>query len=379
MRVLLLESKQSIVNLGYPLVVASLFYKRFGEKAYLFARWYKEYKNIGENDKYRLADLPYGGGISGIHYVNIYNAARAGDGDAYLKSLENAEVSTSDYLSHKDDPEYLKHMAKLWLDKYNSYYFESSFFKDNRFISDIINGKIDDLKKYDHLKYEDAERLYDEHILFSKKRAVKTYSNGYRWISMGAKCTLVGNRMRNCGSTGVMSDDKRRVGMVLFDSHNNPHVIVTYSPTQKRISGDEGVASTAVKPEYHKYILDLVHRLRAKFDIRLTKSIFLKLRYIFGINNVTQVNFKKKTGFNEYFKIKHDNHIYYSNGYEMIEQKSAKTALDKIKINGVKLYRGRGRNRLGLMDILFNDHNTYDLKANGAEYKYVQKYVTDQS
>ena len=43
---LLLESKQSIIKLGYPALLAALFYKRYGKHAYLIAKWYKDYKQV---------------------------------------------------------------------------------------------------------------------------------------------------------------------------------------------------------------------------------------------------------------------------------------------------------------------------------------------
>jgi hypothetical protein len=45
---LIFESKQSIVNLGYPEIIASLFYEKFGNKAYQLAKWYKEYYADGD-------------------------------------------------------------------------------------------------------------------------------------------------------------------------------------------------------------------------------------------------------------------------------------------------------------------------------------------
>lgn len=41
---LLLESKQQLVNLGIPEVVAGIFLEKFGNKAGLLGKWYKDYK-----------------------------------------------------------------------------------------------------------------------------------------------------------------------------------------------------------------------------------------------------------------------------------------------------------------------------------------------
>jgi hypothetical protein len=40
---MLQESKQGIINLGFPEVIASILYKRFGNKASLIAKWVKDY------------------------------------------------------------------------------------------------------------------------------------------------------------------------------------------------------------------------------------------------------------------------------------------------------------------------------------------------
>ena len=48
---LLLESKQDIVNLGYPELIASMFYQKLGNLAFIIAKWYKDYHHSSGNDK----------------------------------------------------------------------------------------------------------------------------------------------------------------------------------------------------------------------------------------------------------------------------------------------------------------------------------------
>jgi len=43
---LVLESKQEIINLGFPSLIATLFYKKYDKYAYTFAKWYTTYSGI---------------------------------------------------------------------------------------------------------------------------------------------------------------------------------------------------------------------------------------------------------------------------------------------------------------------------------------------
>jgi hypothetical protein len=76
--------------------------------------------------------------------------------------------------------------------------------------------------------------------------------------------------------------DPDRTIISLFDEHQNPHVVVTYSPNEKRISGDEGAGGTGVKSEYHSYVLDLAKVLGARFDYDRSKSSELRLKGALG-------------------------------------------------------------------------------------------------
>ena len=125
-------------------------------------------------------------------------------------------------------------------------FFKKVFFSRNLIIG-IDSGKIIDLHPYANLTFREANEKYEKKSIFSDKTPVKKYPNGWRWVDAGAKCDLIGGMMKNCGSTGVMSADKDRTMLTLFDEQNIPHVVATYSPNEKRISGVEGQASTAVK------------------------------------------------------------------------------------------------------------------------------------
>jgi len=366
---LLLESKQSIIKLGYPALLAALFYKRYGKHAYLIAKWYKDYKQVKDGDERSLMDVPFSKGLRTIDYIKLYDAARRNDVDEYVKACEFADISSKDCLANRDNPEWFKEISKILLKQLENNYFDTYFFSSNPFILDVVSGKIKNLNKYDHLPYDDAERLYDEFRLFDEQKPLKVYNDGYKWVNMGHKCSLIGKYMRNCGSVGLMSDDKDKSGIVLFDNNNKPHVIVTYSPNQNRISGEEGVASSEVKPEYHDYILDLTTVLGAKLDLQKTKGSLLKMKYIFGKDNIQEIKFKTPSAYSRYYKVKYNGCVYYSDGYEIVDRDSAKVSLEKVKSSGEKLYTGiSGFPRLGLMQILFNSTNKSLLKSLGLEY-----------
>jgi hypothetical protein len=367
---LLLESKQSIIKLGYPAVLAALFYKRYGNKAYLIAKWYKDYKQVKAGDERSLMDSPFNKGLRVVDYIKLYDAAKRNDVDDYVEACKFADISEKDCLTNRDNPEWFKETIKILLQNLEEKYFDTYFFsRHNKFILDILSGKIKNLNKYDHLPYDDAQKLYDEFRLFSEQKPLKLYKNGYKWVNIGNKCTLVAKYMANCGSVGLMSDDKDKSGIVLFDNNNKPHVILVYSPNQNRISSEEGVGHSEVKPEYHEYILDLTTVLSAKLDLHKTQGSLLKMKYIFGNDNIQEIKFKTTSVYSRYYKVKYNKRVYYSDGYEMVDSDSAKVTLEKVKSSGEKLYKGiRGLGKLGLLQVLFNTTNKSLLKSLGLDY-----------
>jgi hypothetical protein len=93
------------------------------------------------------------------------------------------------------------------------------------------------------------------------------------------------------------------------------------------------------------------------------------MKYIFGNDNIQKINFKTTDLYSSYYKVKYNNHVYYSNGYEMVDSDSAKVTLEKVKSSGEKLYKGiRGLGKLGLLQVLFNTTNKSLLKSLGLDY-----------
>jgi hypothetical protein len=109
--------------------------------------------------------------------------------------------------------------------------------------------------------------------------------------------------------------------------------MVTYSSRDKKISGDECAASTAVKPEYHQYVIDLADHLGATFSAMKSKSTELGVKY--RLRNIAQSLEKLETsGYtsDSYFKFIANGEVFYTNGYMVIskdELQKAQTMIEK--------------------------------------------------
>ena len=105
---LIKESKQSIINLGYPEIIAKLFYQKFGNKAFLLARWFKEYHTGGDVNKKDWWSFHFGGfGTLKLHdYVNLYYSTS--NPEEYLKMLKHLSLSCDDISNYGQTPTTLK-------------------------------------------------------------------------------------------------------------------------------------------------------------------------------------------------------------------------------------------------------------------------------
>lgn len=362
LKCLLLESKQSIINLGYPKLIAVLLYEKFGKNAFTIARWYKEYYSHGniKNDWWKEKFYSFGSRITLNDLVNLYYATN--DPEAYKKMLIHLDL-TSDNTDYNES--YLMDQREHLRKNIEDQFFRDVFFVYNVLINDIMNGKLKDIKPYANLSYADAEVKYDEKRVFDEMTPTKVYDNGYKWINVGKRCHIVGLHMKNCGSAGLMSTDPDRTIMALFDANNKPHVLVTYSPNEHRISGDEGASYSEVKPEYHTYVLDLANTLGAVFDTGRTKSKLLKLKYLLR-NKVSDVKkLKISSTYFEYYKFNMDGKNYYSNGSLIVSEEDVKKIVRAIKDKKIEL-RYEGRNILSA--VLDNYNNANLLKSIGIKY-----------
>lgn len=348
---MLQESKQGIMNLGFPEVIASILYKRFENKAPLIAKWVKDY-NIDiapsrseevAKDWWRTANNKFKRGLNLVKLVDLYEA----------KSVEELNKIRKELGLHVDPEEDvdLKEKREVYKAEIESMFEREEMSLYSVFIRDIKSGKIKDLKPYKDLSFDDAKKKYDEKRVFEDQTPVKSYSNGWRWINVGPKCELVGEKMSNCGSAGVMSMDPAKTIITLFDENQNPHVVVTYSPNEKRISGDEGAGSTAVKPEYHKYVLDLAKVLDVRFDYDRSKSPELRLKGALG-DAVQKIEHYFENSLNIIYLLKmRDGETYYTNSYDFISKNDLDAFISKKRAEEgkppVKLEKKHRTERLG--------------------------------
>lgn len=339
------ESKQSIMNLGFPEVIASLLYEKFGNKAFLIAKWYKEYKALGKraDDKnwwhsshrsffsrdLELSDL-----------VDLFDAAKISE-EEYNKVRNQHRLGDSEDYDRQETLTFLKEEIK-------EKFFNEIFFSYNNFIQLIINGQIRDLNPYKDLNFYDAIEKYETKKVFQETTPLKVYSDGWKWIDAGKKCHLIGNKMRNCGSTGVMSTDPDRTMLTLFDGNNNPHVVATYSPNENRLSGIEGGASTAIKSEYIPYVLDLVKFKGIQLDTNHEKSKELKIKYILD-DKIKTLKLIYQSTFDEIYKLTtKDGKVFYTDSYLVISNEELKKIDFASYGRNVKTVSDKVRNAFGL-------------------------------
>ena len=362
---LLAESKQSIVNLGFPEVIASILYEKYGSNAFVVSKWYKDYftedyEAMDNKTWWRRANTEYSLKQLGLtDLIMLYDAAKISF-EEYNKIKKQLELEI-------DDTQEFNKSEKLQdlREEISRGFFKKVFFSRNLIIG-IDSGKIIDLHPYANLTFREANEKYEKKSIFSDKTPVKKYPNGWRWVDAGAKCDLIGGMMKNCGSTGVMSADKDRTMLTLFDEQNIPHVVATYSPNEKRISGVEGQARTAVKNEYADYVIDLVKTLGAELDYDREKSKFLKLKYALGNKLKSLKKIPNESDYDEYYVlVTSDNKTYYTNSYEMI----SKEDVDKINF---KMFKPQPKNIVEKIKLVFGYYNKEKILDANPDIKYIR-------
>jgi len=332
------ESKQSIVNLGFPTIIATLFFEKFGSKAFLIAKWYKEYNTFRGEDPHWWENISHGlSKMNVVHAVKLYNAASefaAGQIDLSTYNQKRSKLGFADDDGARDIEETLRGLKDFVADEF----FEESFFRRN-IISDFLKGKLKKLDPYSKLSFRDASDRYEEKLLFSSKKPVREYDNGWKWIDAGPRCDIVGRLMSNCGSAGLMSDDPAKTILTLFDPKLVPHVITTYSPTKKELGAIQGGAGSKPKNEYVDYIIDLADFLKVRIDRGKSESKYLNLKYLLRSASIQQI---PGSGYEEFFIITFpDGSSYYSDSYSAVPQQEAdnltlskpvETLTDRLKL-----------------------------------------------
>lgn len=318
---LVLESKQEIINLGYPKIIADVFFEKFGRNSFLIAKWFKDSKKHSfhkgkDDDWFIISQRQLGRGQDMADLINLYLAAEKESPEDYKKVLKYIGITPDDEI----DESYL-YNQKIELAEQIREDFTKDYFFRSKIINDIHTGVLKDLSPYKKLSFEEAEDRYDEKRIFKDKQPIKTYPDGYKWIDVGPKCSLIGKLMKNCGSSGVMGTDKDRSIITLFDKENKPHVVVVYHPNEKRLSGEESAASQPVKEKYHAYVLDLADYLGVTFDTGRSKSKLLSIKYIFRgkLKRIETVG--EPTPYNEYYRLTMTNGtVYYTDGNYVISK-----------------------------------------------------------
>ena len=98
---LLAESKQSIVNLGFPEVIASILYEKYGSNAFVVSKWYKDYftedyEAMDNKTWWRRANTEYSLKQLGLtDLIMLYDAAKISF-EEYNKIKKQLELEIDD-------------------------------------------------------------------------------------------------------------------------------------------------------------------------------------------------------------------------------------------------------------------------------------------
>lgn len=329
-----------VANLGYPKLLARIIQDKFGTNSFVVAKWIKEYYTTqGQadwiNSLGKAGSWMHGTPGSVNRLLGLYDAAQkaieSGIPNQYLIYLRKNDFFV-DKTDIDLDEDALYHRMAAAKDGVEEDLFNDIFFY-NSLAADILSEKVTNLAPYKKLSFKEAIEKYNKKKIFDDKPPIKTYPDGFKWIDAGAKCELLGEAMRNCGSAGVMSGDPDKTMLALFDSNNKPHVMVTYSPNEKRISGDEGGGGSNVKDEYINYVLDLCDILGAKFDAEKAKTKWLGLQSKLKSIATDMKRIKDFGGvsvYDELFSFNVGGTEYYTDSYHVISKADADKAVEYI-------------------------------------------------
>jgi len=334
-------SIQSIVNLGYPEIIAKIFIDRFGENAHVIARWMNDYHTEGlrhNSPKDWLMSLTFIGGDRMRIALQRYLAAIAGEEeyDKWAEEFGYLPLSECGYsfATGESYPMDIKDMIKFSKEELEERFNKDIFF-DRDLIRDIVSGALKDVKPYKKLSYYDARDKYLKKKILFDYPEIMAFEDGYRWVDVGRKCDVIGKKMKNCGSTGVMGMDKDRVMLTLLDKSNNPHIVATLHPNEKRISGFEGAASSAPKQKYHKYILNLIDHLGVRFEEKsgYSKSAILDFKYLLRDLSPKIEKINSSDSSDEYFKININDTIWFASPHFFVSEEDALKIFEYLKNN----------------------------------------------
>jgi hypothetical protein len=361
---------------GYPRVIAEILWEKFGKNSFVIARWLKEYntrasKYEGPDDWLdRIGDEQGGftedGSITKL--LKLYNSAT--NAETYLRVADDLDIWIPDEPLTDKDLEKLRMMIRKEIEidiSKNMFFYYSLFNK-------ILNGEVTDLRPYKNLTPEEALARYEEKNLFLDQEPIRTYDNGWRWIDAGNKCSLLGKAMSNCGSAGIMSSDPDRTMLSLFDEHNKPHVLVTYSPNQKRISGDVGRGHSPVKDIYHQYVIDLAEFLGAEFDSQKSPSKELGIKWDLR-SYLKDVKMEYKDTFNSIYRIVlTDGSSYYTDTFKFLSEQDMALTQSHLESLSDEERQEHGVVGVNNLTAVFNNRNT-DYLSRELGIKYISRYL----
>lgn len=360
---LMMESTSGIVSLGIPAVIAKIFNRKFGNLAPLLARWFRDAK--WHNDTFpknwwHQAHISRGQ-MTLSDRTDLYDAAK--DENSYQKLLDQWGYENKEPFDSEKTRKKIAGQIEMDL-------MDSGFFKID-FIQKVISGEIRDLSSYKEMRLTDAQNKFEKKKVFNaENKPIKIYPDGYKWIDVGVRCSYIGSMMRNCGSAMLMSDDPDKTMLALFDKDDKSHIIVTYSPNQHMITGDQGIGSSEPKEKYHDYILDLANHLGAKYDTVLSKTPSLRVKYL--LSNLG-VNFKKlpiEDVFNSFYSFDIGMQKFYTDGYsvaptEDVDMVGKALADGKLTLRDIKKKR---MSKNELIKTVFSRVHMENLKSFGVKY-----------
>jgi len=142
-------SKSLLVGIGFPEIIASIFIEKFNKKAFLIARWFKEYNRGKDNEnwwEYEFKGFSYGKmDIYGL--VKAYEALKRSSFEEYHKIRMDYGLEKRGYNPESYENQDIEKYKSLYREEIKNELMKNSFFYKS-LIKGIINGTIKDLKPY---------------------------------------------------------------------------------------------------------------------------------------------------------------------------------------------------------------------------------------
>lgn len=209
---LFIESKQNILNLGYPQEVVDQFFQNWKDDGYVVGRWMKEYYH-GEGKGW-FRNLPEMNVTIEEYYEKMIQSA----------SMMNQFRDRYEDYFHLTFGELLDMQGGIHEESYKMLIrlclFEMEFF-GTELGQTCLNSYGHKWLQYKKLSYSQASAKWDKVIAFEDYPIVYAYNDGWCWRKLESSNSLVAELMSNCGDTGGSYDNL----VVLFDNNKKPRVL----------------------------------------------------------------------------------------------------------------------------------------------------------